>query len=57
VIRLNDALLFSSGRAHLDTHALAVVEKVAGIVKSLRNNIRVEGNTGRSAARRWPVRG
>ena len=45
VIRLNDALLFSSGRAHLDTHALAVVEKVAGIVKSLPNNIRVEGNT------------
>ena len=27
VIRLNDALLFSSGRAHLDTHALAVVEQ------------------------------
>jgi chemotaxis protein MotB len=45
VIRLNDALLFSSGRAHLDEHAMAVVQKVAGIVKSLPNNIRVEGNT------------
>ena len=45
VIRLNDALLFSSGRAHLDDHAMTVVSKVAVIVKSLPNNIRVEGNT------------
>jgi len=45
VIRLNDALLFSSGRAFLDDHAMAVVEKVAAIVRSLPNNIRVEGNT------------
>jgi chemotaxis protein MotB len=45
VIRLNDALLFSSGRAHLDDKALAVVEKVSAVVRSLPNSIRIEGNT------------
>jgi chemotaxis protein MotB len=45
VIRLNDALLFSSGRAHLDDQALAVVEKVSAVVRPLPNSIRIEGNT------------
>jgi chemotaxis protein MotB len=45
VIRLNDALLFSSGRAHLDDHALKLVKQVVDIIKPLPNNIRIEGNT------------
>ena len=45
VIRLNDALLFSSGRAHLDDHALNLVKQVAAIIKPLPNQIRIEGNT------------
>jgi chemotaxis protein MotB len=45
VIRLNDALLFSSGRAHLDDHALKLVAEVVGIVRPLPNPIRIEGNT------------
>jgi chemotaxis protein MotB len=45
VIRLNDALLFSSGRAHLDDHALKLVRQVAEIIRPLPNPIRVEGNT------------
>jgi len=45
VIRLNDALLFSSGRAHLDDHAIKLVNEVANIVKPLPNHVRIEGNT------------
>jgi chemotaxis protein MotB len=45
VIRLNDALLFSSGRAHLDDHAIKLVSKVVAIVKPLPNPVRIEGNT------------
>lgn len=45
VIRLNDALLFSSGRAHLDDHALSLVRQVANIIKPLPNQVRIEGNT------------
>jgi len=45
VIRLNDALLFTSGRAHLDDHAIKVIQKIADIVKPLPNKVRVEGNT------------
>jgi chemotaxis protein MotB len=45
VIRLNDALLFSSGRAHLDDHALKLVNQVVDIIKPLPNQIRIEGNT------------
>jgi chemotaxis protein MotB len=45
VIRLNDALLFSSGRAHLDDHAIRVVRKVADIIRPLPNDLRIEGNT------------
>jgi chemotaxis protein MotB len=45
VIRLNDALLFSSGRANLDDHALKLIREVAGIIRPLPNQIRVEGNT------------
>jgi chemotaxis protein MotB len=45
VIRLNDALLFSSGRAHLDDHALKLIGQVVNIVKPLPNAVRVEGNT------------
>jgi chemotaxis protein MotB len=45
VIRLNDALLFSSGRAHLDDHALKLVQQVTDIVKPLPNKVRIEGNT------------
>jgi chemotaxis protein MotB len=45
VIRLNDALLFSSGRAHLDDHALKLVKQVVDIIKPLPNPIRIEGNT------------
>lgn len=45
VIRLNDALLFSSGRAHLDDHAINVLKRVADIVKPLPNQVRIEGNT------------
>jgi chemotaxis protein MotB len=45
VIRLNDALLFSSGRAHLDDHALKLVGQVVNIIKPLPNAIRIEGNT------------
>ena len=45
VIRLNDALLFSSGRAHLDDHAVTLVGKIVAIVKPLPNQIRIEGNT------------
>jgi chemotaxis protein MotB len=45
VIRLNDALLFSSGRAHLDDHALKLVNQVVDIIKPLPNPIRIEGNT------------
>jgi chemotaxis protein MotB len=45
VIRLNDALLFSSGRAYLDDHALKLLSQVAGIVRPLPNQLRIEGNT------------
>jgi chemotaxis protein MotB len=45
VIRLNDALLFSSGRAHLDDHAIALVAKIVAVVKPLPNQLRIEGNT------------
>ena len=45
VIRLNDALLFSSGRASLDAHALTLVHQVVTIIKPLTNPIRIEGNT------------
>jgi chemotaxis protein MotB len=45
VIRLNDALLFSSGRANLDDHALGLVRKVVTIIKPLTNQVRIEGNT------------
>ena len=45
VIRLNDALLFSSGRANLDDHALKLVHQVVNIIKPLPNQIRIEGNT------------
>jgi chemotaxis protein MotB len=45
VIRLYDALLFSSGRAHLDDHALNLVKQVVTIIKPLPNQIRIEGNT------------
>jgi chemotaxis protein MotB len=45
VIRLNDALLFSSGRAHLDDHAIVLLGKIVTIVKPLPNQIRIEGNT------------
>jgi chemotaxis protein MotB len=45
VIRLNDALLFSSGRAHLDDHAIKLVQEVVDIVRPLPNPVRVEGNT------------
>ena len=45
VIRLNDALLFSSGRANLDEHALNVVHQVVTIIKPLPNQVRIEGNT------------
>ena len=45
VIRLNDALLFSSGRAHLDDHAMKLVGQVADIIKPLPNQVRIEGNT------------
>jgi chemotaxis protein MotB len=45
VIRLNDALLFSSGRANLDDHAMNLVKQVVDIIKPLPNQIRIEGNT------------
>lgn len=45
VIRLNDALLFTSGRAHLDEHARKLVARIVAIVKPLPNNVRIEGNT------------
>jgi chemotaxis protein MotB len=45
VIRLNDALLFSSGRANLDDHAKTLVKQVVTIIKPLTNQIRIEGNT------------
>ena len=46
VIRLNDALLFSSGRANLDDHALnAGRRRSSAIIKPLPNQIRIEGNT------------
>jgi chemotaxis protein MotB len=45
VIRLNDALLFSSGRANLDDHALNLVKQVVTIIKPLPNQVRIEGNT------------
>jgi chemotaxis protein MotB len=45
VIRLNDAMLFSSGRAYLDDHALKLVKKIADIIRPLPNSVRVEGNT------------
>ena len=45
VIRLNDALLFTSGRAYLDDHALKLVRQVVDILKPLPNQIRIEGNT------------
>jgi len=45
VIRLNDALLFSSGRANLDDHALGLVKQVVDIIKPLTNQVRIEGNT------------
>jgi chemotaxis protein MotB len=45
VIRLNDALLFSSGRASLDDHALNLVKQVVNIIKPLTNPVRIEGNT------------
>jgi len=45
VIRLNDTLLFSSGRAYLDDHATMLVQKVAQIIRPLPNKVRIEGNT------------
>src|ERR1035437_5969393 len=45
VIRRNDALLFSPGRANLDDHALNLVKQVVTIIKPLPNQVRIEGNT------------
>ena len=45
VIRLNDALLFSSGRANLGANAVTLVGKIVAIIKPLPNDIRIEGNT------------
>ncbi len=45
VIRVNDALLFSQGRANLDEKARAVVARIADVIRPLPNQIRVEGNT------------
>ena len=45
VIRLNDVLLFTSGRAHLDDHAIKIVRQVVDILKPLPNQVRIEGNT------------
>lgn len=44
-IRINEALLFSSGRARLDARALEIATKIASIIAPLPNNIRVEGHT------------
>jgi chemotaxis protein MotB len=44
-IRINEALLFSSGRARLDAPALEIAAKIASIIAPLPNNIRVEGHT------------
>jgi chemotaxis protein MotB len=38
-------LLFTSGRAHLDDHALKLVHQVVDILGPLPNQIRIEGNT------------
>lgn len=44
-IRINEALLFSSGRARLNDRALEVTGKIASIIAPLPNSIRVEGHT------------
>ncbi len=45
VIRLSEALLFTTGRAHLDERATLLVQEVAAIIKPLPNQVRIEGNT------------
>lgn len=44
-IQINEAVLFSSGRARLNDRALEVTGEIASIIAPLPNNIRVEGHT------------
>lgn len=44
-IRISEALLFSSGRARLDSRSMGLLEKVMDAVRPLPNMLRVEGHT------------
>jgi chemotaxis protein MotB len=44
-IRILDDILFKSGEADLDKRAKDVLKLIAGIIKKLPNDIRVEGHT------------
>lgn len=44
-IRILDDILFSSGKAELSEYSRIILHKIAGILKSLKNDIRIEGHT------------
>lgn len=45
IIRLNDAVLFDPGSDIIKSNARATLDKLAGILKGIKNPIRVEGHT------------
>lgn len=44
-IRILDDILFRSGDAALSDYSKIILQKIAGILKSLKNDIRIEGHT------------
>ncbi len=45
VIRFADSILFDLGRADLRREAIEVLDKVAGVISTIPNHVRVEGHT------------
>lgn len=45
VVRILDDILFDSGSSELKNYSKIILSKVAGILKNLHNDIRIEGHT------------
>jgi chemotaxis protein MotB len=45
VIRLSGSYLFDSGRAELKPNSLAVLDAIAGVIRPLENEVRIDGHT------------
>lgn len=45
VVRMKDSILFDSGQADLKPAAMAVLDKLAGTLRQLPNQVRIEGHT------------